>query len=341
MSAAVIDILLSNAQQYFMSNETPVLLRTERRRFTYSEILVITVQLGDQKKKLFIKKPTTGSHDIKIQRLTNEFQILQRLFCHFADSPTLGVPRPVGLFIDQEAIVTEEWGGVTLDKVMSRCARHLASNFRVLEIACRRSGEWLKIFHDLTYKSEGVLEKIGLIDYCKVRLDYLAKQGHSGLGPNQAHAIKNAIERLVDEADSEQVVIAGCHNDFSFNNILVDAGKIGVIDFTMYDYQPVYYDVFSFSTKIELMKLDPQFSPRRLAKLNDVFLTAYGIDLGRETPLMTAVRYRYMLSRMTNLLEPTRGAYARIVQKRMYRHCLDWVCSRAGLGGGSRTGIAE
>lgn len=325
----VIEALIANPGQYFATDQKPIVVQTEHRRFTYSCMEICTLGFEGKELKVFVKAPATGGHELKLARLKTEFSVLQELSRLFADCQSLGVPRPVGLFPGLESIVTEECPGEPFGRLLSRGARRWSSEFGTAATACRLAGQWLRTFHAATADSEAVLDVQGLIDYCQFRIDYLVKTPTSGVTSALGQRVMRTIVRLANAGSGEAIKVAGCHNDFSPNNILVSDGRLFVIDFTMFDHQPIFFDLYSFWTNLELLKHDPQFSRRRLSRMQEEFLSSYGVSLDHETPIMTAVRYRNMLTKMTTLLDPAPTWYGNMVRKRMYRFCLDWVIANA------------
>lgn len=68
------------------------------------------------------------------------------------------------------------------------------------------------------------------------------------------------LKNLGQNVKVEDNIVAGRHNDYAPHNIITNGEGLSVLDFTMFDYDSVYYDCSNFGRKLEWMKTSPFYS---------------------------------------------------------------------------------
>ena len=183
-----------------------------------------------------------------------ELQQLRFLHRYFGESSNLlTVPRPVGLVVDSNAILTEYAPGVTLLQILKRELSWNTSSRRRSEIleVFGRVGEWLRRFHTSGDSTEG---QDFFTQFAKVtRHDMRTLSG--------SLALRWPLERFRHAWDYVAAGSAGVdgtsvrlHGDFGPPNILVDEdGRLTVVDLGSLLRGSPAFDVSTFLVAIHVM----------------------------------------------------------------------------------------
>ncbi|WP_332671497.1 aminoglycoside phosphotransferase family protein [Aromatoleum sp.] len=269
----------------------------------YSRVFRIEVDSGRNGLRVFLKMPRVR-HDNR-QRvaaaLRNEFDALTFLEGRFGPGTGLGVVSPLGLYSEYHALATLEAPGASLRSELASASAWLVGRQRGQRMRelVRSCGRWLRQFHALTTQPSASFDVGELAEYCGERLDTLARRAASTSAGNAVAEIARRIELHARRLRGAECLMAGRHNDFAAHNIFVSDTGTTVLDFYMFDYGPIHYDVCSFWMDLEFMKFDPRYRSSFLSTLQSDFLAAYdGLD-GQE-PLFELVKGRYLVNRMLN-----------------------------------------
>lgn len=268
----------------------------------YSRVFRIDLESRRAPLRVFLKIPRVrpdNCHKVAAS-LRNEFDALTFLEGRFGSTVGLGVVTPLGLYLEHHALATLEAQGVSLRAELARAAEWLVRRERRerLRELVRGCGRWLRQFHALTARPCASFDAGELAEYCAQRLDRLARSAASTDARN-ALALAGRIRAEVQSFCEVECPFAGRHNDFAAHNIFVSDSGTTVLDFYMFDYGPVHYDVCSFWMDLEFMKFDPRYCSSFLSTLQRDFLAAYdGLD--EREPLFRLVKRRYLVNRMVN-----------------------------------------
>lgn len=269
----------------------------------YSRVFRIDVESHSDPLRVFLKMPRVrpdNCHKVAAS-LRNEFDALTLLDGRFGSSAGLGVVTPLGLYAEHHALATLEAPGVPLRSELASASVWLVRGERRERLSelVRGCGRWLRQFHALTTRPSGSFDAGELAEYCAERLGRLARSASSTTSGNAAIALARRLTAEIHGLREVECPFAGRHNDFAPHNIFVSDIGTTVLDFYMFDYGPVHYDVCSFWMDLEFMKFNPRYRSSFLSTLQRDFLAAYdGLD--EREPLFGLVKRRYLVNRMLN-----------------------------------------
>lgn len=325
----VIDGIQNNADRFFGWNGNPSVEFVECRIVPYSKIFVVEMRLNEQIRRLYIKQVNVSNDNSQFvqKRLETEFATLQFLWERFIPYDNLGVVRPI-LFDPMEyVIVTEEAKGKTLQDVIGSKGKMFcfSNGFEILTNLCFECGRWLYWFHLFTSKSNCNPKFNRHIEYCETRLHLLERQPFSCVDRKFSKAVSGYLKKEVSRMSHNQIQVAGCHYDFAPHNIIVDKLKVTVLDFNMFDYDSVYFDLGCFWQKLESMKQHPFYSGSFIQKLQSSFFLGYGADVSIDSPLFKIVLLRFRLAKMLDISQSKGKGISRILNKNLYEKNRRWV----------------
>ncbi len=266
---------------------------------------------------------TPETRELQLARVRAEFAILQELDKRFAPLGLLGVVRPVALLADDLTLVTEEFPGESLDTIINRLRpwRTGSPRRRVAELL-DGVGCWLWHFQEFTTRLGERYDVAELFDYCDDRLRLLVDSPRSGLSPSRARSILGRLAYLGAQVDGIDLEVAGRHNDFRPEHVIVGDDRLVVLDFTGFTRGPRLYDFMKFWMRLEY-KASGVFGPsRELAYMHDSFRRGYGRWVDADAPLARLLRGSNLLDTMTDLAEAPPRPGRRLLDRRWY-WCLD------------------
>lgn len=292
----------------------------------YSDVFRAELACGRDRALVFIKLPRRGQGNEAIldARLAAEHRILGQLFARFGDAGPTGVVRPFAYYPELLAIVTVAAEGDTLRRHVSRHARRVPfSRSGRLTESVELCGAWLREFHDATRQGAARFDVAELLEYCEVRLIMLT--GRTAFGGHLSDRLLQRIRTNAAAVAAKDNIVAGRHNDFAGHNIIVGDKGIRVLDFSMFDYGSTCFDVCNFWNELEMLRLDPTYSPRLIGALQEAFLKSYGA-MSPAHPLFALVRCRYVLNRLLTVLDQHGGGPFSILDRRRIAHrCRSWL----------------
>ena len=203
------------------------------------------------------------------------------------------IPRPLLLLENEGTIVFTFIPGVPLDKLLRMHANVLTGNLnpiglRRLGRAASHVGQWLKSFHTAT-----------AIEVQKFDHPLFAAELDSAIAkceplrvPNlKIELLRDRALKLSEQAAGSAVPIAATHGDFLPQNILLEHGRPGVIDFASSNRSgPVYTDLAHFVGYLISLGRKPLYARKAIERAIRAFLDGYGRDLSHTVLRLYAVR---------------------------------------------------
>ncbi len=203
-----------------------------------------------------------------------------------------GVPRPIGDFSEQGAVVSTRIQGLPLQSIIMKVALLPDNgNHRLLETAARQAGEWLQQFHKAT---AGVPAAIDVDDLLSDMEKLCARAQKDGLPAESTDAIlinaKCALNKQKKPLRSSARLL-----DFVPLNVLVAEHGIGFCEFAALARQgPSLLDVATFLATVEALEKYPFCNRDLITVVQDAFTEAYGVT-AQEQGLLTALRMKVLL----------------------------------------------
>jgi Ser/Thr protein kinase RdoA (MazF antagonist) len=243
--------LAAGAQQYFGDARAVVqpVARFDRR---FSALLRLRVEVPNGDRYAFLKvfKPRGNNPDEQqaLRRLVErEYRATSRLHEALAGQAGLTALRPLAIFPDAFALVTEEVEGITLDRLLRRAAWGRGPDATLNAIA-ERIGRWVRMYQTVT-PANGVLSLDERREYLDVRLRALSPVF---IGEGDRQRVLAAFDGLAGCIAPGEPLVA-IHADLCPANILVGAdGRVTLLDFAMAKTGSRFHDVAHLSLHFAL-----------------------------------------------------------------------------------------
>lgn len=271
-------ILANDFGQELVSIREP---RIAGRRYSNTAYIQADVEGGSR--SFFLKQII--NHPMNVVALSNEpdqaaieYRMLEQLYPKFVHVEHCSVPRPVILFSDANAYVTE-----------SIEARDLVDDLHLLHYFAHRrrfdelqqnfylSGRWLRHFQGCITVTRPASEVANyMMQRCHDRLQVIDTKGRRWIGPEFAVGAKDYFDSLAGRLDIDQMAIVPRHGDFGPWNALVNADGLTVIDFFGAGDGPFPEDLLSVLVSLDTMRYGIANSRTRIKCLQDKFLAGFG-----------------------------------------------------------------
>ncbi len=234
------------------------------------------------------KAGSQASRDLARRELGN----LQRISQACADQQLDGVPRALGDFAPLGAVVCTKINGLPLQSIVMKAA--LLPDFGndgMLDMAARRTGEWLRRFHQATAADPQPLDGTALLaDIEKL----CAKAQRDGLAKDSIESIREYIRAALAKV-KKPLPSSAVLNDFLPLNVMISEQGVGFCEFANFVPQGnSLHDAATFLAAVEALEKYP-FCDRSLTSLvQDSFLRAYGVN-PQEQQLLTVLKLKVLL----------------------------------------------
>jgi hypothetical protein len=226
--------------------------------------------------------PRLWDYPAPATRSKHEYQALRRIERHLTAT---GDPRfrPLRALDHIEPIgglILEQLEGQTLRSLLRRASRlDPRPAPRKVWGALEETGAWLRMFRDMPVEGALVLrpERADFIALARRFCDYLGKYLDGAKLPvTLADELESAAGAMLDE----QLPLAAAHGDFAHDNVLIDRGRVVVLDTCSRWQAPIYEDIAYFlvglrNRRIQVLTLGAAFSPAQLESFGQAFLRGY------------------------------------------------------------------
>lgn len=203
-----------------------------------------------------------------------------------------GVPRPLGDFSEQGAVITDKISGLPLQSIIMKAALlpGFADNGSIALVASR-AGSWLKAFHkacaDTPEPFDGAVLLRGLEKLCE-------SCRQEGLDETSIRIVLGGARNVV--ARTRKVLpCSAVLNDFTPLNIIVTDEGVGFCDFArMKRRSNSFEDVAVFLASVEALEKYPFCNRNITAQIQEHFLDAYGVSQS-ETAILQVLKMKALL----------------------------------------------
>lgn len=258
--------------------------------YTYEIVLDFTATTERVNAKVY-RSGKAGSQvprDLARKELDN----LQRISEACAKNQLDGVPRAIGDFSGLGAVVCTKINGLPLQSVVMKAA--LLPDFGndgMLDLAARRTGEWLRRFHDATTAPPQFIDGKGILadieKLCvKAQKDGLARDSVQSI----LDYVGSSLAKVKKPLSSSAVL-----NDFVPLNVMISDHGVGFCEFANFSAQGAsLHDVAMFLAAVEALEKYPFCDRSLTALVQDSFLRAYDIN-PQEQQLLTVLKLKVLL----------------------------------------------
>lgn len=221
-----------------------------------------------------------------------ELENLQRISEACAKQQLEGVPRAIGDFGDLGAVVCTKINGLPLQSIVMKAA--LLPDFGndgMLDLAARRTGAWLRRFHDATATTARPVDgKAILADIeklcIKAQKDGLAKDSVQSI----LEYVGSSLAKVKKPLSSSAVL-----NEFVPLNVMISDHGVGFCEFAAFSQQGTsLQDVAIFLAAVEALEKYPFCDRSLTALVQDSFLQAYDVN-PQEQQVLTVLKLKVLL----------------------------------------------
>ncbi len=217
---------------------------------------------------------------------------LERIYNIFERRKLKGVPRPINDFTQLGAVVTEKFNGVPLQSIIMKAALLPGYADRgTLQLAARKTGEWLRSFHRATADMPAQFDS----DLLLQELEKLC-QNCKGEGLDDA-AIRTILSgaRSILARPRKHLPCSAVLNDFTPLNVIVGEDGVGICDYArMSPRGTSFFDVAQFLAAVEALEKYPFCNRAITGQVQREFLQAYGAN-GSEQAVLRVFKMRALL----------------------------------------------
>jgi hypothetical protein len=302
----VLQRLSDEARERFNA-PTVSLTPLERLSRPFSQLLIVRAATPSRHIDLYVKRirPTGSEPDataLVLRRLKREYDGAAAAYNAVRGHAGLYAVRPVALYPDLLAIVTERLPGRTLRHVLSRDAVWWASPGASRRLGSMVAGvaRWLQMYQNRELSRERA-SLADLRSYLDIRLRALAARRFLGIAERDRDALLDYFDARAAAVTPEMLGVARAHGDLNPENILVDGDRVGLVDFSMIKVGPRLLDVTHLYMCFELMRWRPWYRPSLLRDLQRRLLGEYDPTLAPGDPLFEVLALQHAVARLTGL----------------------------------------
>jgi len=302
----------------------------QHEKLIFSEICRIRLTFKKGIKNVVCKKYIESELGNSARSVQKEYDILKYLHDEFVSLKGVNVVKPIALITEDNIIVTEEFGGVKLNKLVLDNIRWIPSKQKKGQIKkiFYYCGKWLKHFHKLTKKDGN--EILTYDHFIKGIEKILSYPDEYGLTKDMHDKIHHFIEDKFSIINEKELELVGCHNDFNTWNILATDEEIRVMDFDRFSYSNKYEDYTLFIATLEGMKSIIGMRHRNITLMQNAFIKGYG-DEWIESDIVDVYLLKNILRALTMIEENSSAVkfidrvYEKYRKKRLIRHYLKFI----------------
>lgn len=315
---------LSAGAQLYFGDARAVIQPVARLDRPYSALLRLRVEAAGRESYAFLKvfKPRgQGAEEVAQLRrfVEREYRSTRRLHEALRDRPDLTALRPVAVFPEQLALVTEEVLGETFDLVARRALQG-GPAAEAGKAAAERIGVWITTYQDVT-ATEGQLSLDERREYLDVRLRKLAGDV---LGDEDRQGALRRFDELAAQIDPADLGLVAIHADLSPTNILVAPdGRVTILDFAMAKTGARYHDVAHLYLHLERLRSRVPLRRLHSGVLQAALLRGVSPTLTPAHPLFALMLLQHAVCDLVQQAErsvgPFRPAYRALLRRRWGR----------------------
>jgi hypothetical protein len=204
-----------------------------------------------------------------------------------------GIPRPVGDFSAQGAVVSEKLVGIPLQSIIMKAALLPGyADLGLLKNAATASGRWLRSFQRITAHPPAPLNGEGL----QLELEKLCQSCRGeGLDDGSIGKILAGTSAILERARNPLTSTAVLH-DFTPLNVVVLEQGVGFSDFArLEEGGSMYTDPATFLAWVEALEKYPFCNHAITTEVQENFLDAYGAG-AQEREILRVVKMKVLLS---------------------------------------------
>ena len=324
----VLERLAAGAGTYF-GDASAAIVPVARLERPFSSLLRLQVKTSTRVFHAFLKvfKPRHSTKDelAQLRRWAErEYNATARLHASLSGRQGLSAVRPIAVFPDRLALVTEEVSGVPLDRMLSGGLWRGAPPAPLSTIA-RNIGAWIGMYQQVT-ASSGVLSLAERRDYLDARLRGLVAAGVLSSGEHaRVLARFDALAAAVDPAALGLVAI---HADLCPGNVFIGAGgAVTVLDFAMAKTGARFHDVAHLYMHLEMQRWRWRSRNQIVAGMKPALLSGFDTRTTAVDPLFRLMLLQHIVCHIAQLAQVEAGLRGRAQRwraRRRWERCMQF-----------------
>jgi hypothetical protein len=222
-----------------------------------------------------------------------EFNNLRSVYDVFSKKKLEGVPRPIGDFTEQSAILAEKLAGVPLQSIIMKAALLPGyADHGTLKEAARATGDWLRRFHKATSDMPAPFDGTALLgDLEKL----CANCKSSGLDDSSVRTIMSGTKSILSRT-KKALPCSAVLNEFTPLNVIIGENGVGFADFAKMTMRGnSFQDVALFLASVEALEKYPFCNRSITTELQEEFLNSYGVT-AHDEQVLRVLKMRALLS---------------------------------------------
>lgn len=296
----IVDALRNSGRGYFPEHTELQAVRVvghtpKPDHYTYE--IVMEFADGSERVSAKVYRASKCGVQAALDLAKHEFHNLNLVHQAGAHRKVPGVPRPIGDFTGNGAVVSTKTNGLPLQSLIMKAALLPDfGNHGLLERAARQAGEWLRDLHRATSQMPAPIDAKALLGEFDKLCIRAKKDGLPGdFTESVLDYARTSLSRLRKPVASSAVL-----NDFVPLNIMVTEQGIGFCEFAqLSETGTSLNDAAMFLAAVEALEKYP-FCDRAMTTLvQDAFLHAYGIA-GQELQLLAMLKLKVLLQMFAN-----------------------------------------
>jgi Ser/Thr protein kinase RdoA (MazF antagonist) len=330
---AVLDGLQADSLRCFGTSQ--ITLRPGRVFVSpFSRVLELHVSGTEQPLTVFVKilKPRSDTpEELQATRrnVTREFETLTKVQAALRGKPQLAAPRPIACYPELHALVTQRLDGEPLARLLSKLRGAPSAGAIDRGVGVMRNvALWLNTFQAMEPPGAPVsLERMR--SYLDARLRPLAELRVC------SWTLRDRLLAYFDcrarEVPASELASRPVHADFTPENVIVGAGSVGVLDFTMAKQGARYLDVAHLYMHVEMLKARPWFRPAVIDLSTAALLSAYDNSLQTDRALFDLLLIQNVVCFVLQTAQTTAPGSipARLLAEHLRRRQMKWLAARA------------
>lgn len=261
---------------------------------------VYRVEAGGR--RLFVKQVREdGERADAVARVRREHEVLEFLWQAMPREERFGRVRPVACLPEHRLIVMEEVRGQTLNQALRAHGRGWPSrrSLGVVTGYAELVGRWLRAFQEVTRRPDDPAPYVKRLSSEVEELTRLLEaRQRTGFSGRLGEAVRAHARAVAGRPLPRGVEVTGVSGELSPENMLVEDGRLTVVDFGMYALGLSSNDPAMFYQHLFTLAYRPWFRPRSVRALQEAFLEGYGHREWSSDPLFALCRLRFKLSRL-------------------------------------------
>jgi tRNA A-37 threonylcarbamoyl transferase component Bud32 len=322
----VLDALSAGAEDYFGDSAARVepIGRLDR---PFSGLLRLRITTRTEATHAFLKiykprPPVPYAPDPDLSRMVEEeYAATLRMYRALTDRPGLAAPRPISVFPEHKAIVTEELTGTSFDRLLRAEAWRLKAP-AMLQAIATRIGAWIREYQRVM-PAAGDLSLPAQREYIDERLRYITPRI---LSRDERAATLAFFDELAAEVGPARQSLVAIHADLCPANILItEGGGVGVLDFAMAQSGSRFHDAAHLYMHLNRQRLRPRIGAPFIPSVLAALLRAVDESATRPDPLFRLMLLQHAVCHVTQLAGrsggPVDGALCWLIRRR-WRSCM-------------------